>query len=299
MQSLEALQSLVKRFCSTPIHVTDIPRVWLVRSDTTTEPMHVVYEPVLCIVAQGCKRAFLNRQVIEYDASNYLVVSVDLPVTGVVSEASLDKPYLAFALTLDRNLLADMLLDMPPVADPGEPHRGYGVSPIDEDLLDPVVRLLRLLERPADIPILAPLIEREILYRLLTGPQSAMLRQIALSGSHLSQIGRAIDWIKRHYSEAFSVEHLARLSNMSESAFHRHFKSVTEMSPLQYQKRIRLQEARKRLLIDEADAASVGFAVGYGSPSQFSREYTRLFGAPPARDAERLRRSTADLVQAA
>ena len=166
---------------------------------------------------------------------------------------------------------------------------GMTVSPITLDLLDPVVRLLQLLDRPQDIAMLAPLTEREILYRLLMGEQGAMLRQIALADSHLSQVSRATVWLRRNYAQPFSINTLAQVASMSPSSLHRHFKAVTNLSPLQYQKQIRLQEARARLLSQQGDAATIGLAVGYESPSQFGREYSRLFGVPPARDAARLR----------
>lgn len=267
---------------------TAIPRVALVRSDTPTLPVGVVYQPMLYIVAQGAKRTLLGDTIVEYAAGQYLVVSVDLPVTGSVTQASPAEPYLAMSLELDPAVLADMLLTLTGTAQDA-PLPGLAVSPVTPDLLDAAVRLLRLLDRPADIPMLAPLAEREILYRLLTGGQAPMLRQIALAHSRLAQVGRAIGWIRSHFAEPLRIATVAQRANMSASTFHRHFKAVTAMSPLQYQKQIRLQEARRLLLAGQADAASIGFTVGYESPSQFSREYARLFGQPPLRDAVRLR----------
>lgn len=267
---------------------TALPRVRLVRSDTPTLPVAVVYQPILYIVAQGAKRALLGASVVEYSAGQCLLVSVDLPVTGAVIQASPEAPYLAFALALDTAVLADMLLALPSPPT-GAPSPGLAVSPVTPDVLDAVLRLLRLLDTPAHIPMLAPLVEREILYRLLTGAQAPMLRQIAMAHSQLVHIGRAIGWIRSHFAEPLRIDTVAQQVHMTASTFHRHFKAVTAMSPLQYQKQIRLQEARRLLLAGQADAASIGFAVGYESPSQFSREYARMFGQPPLRDAVRLR----------
>ncbi len=285
---LKNLCALIAQNCVQTRTTTAIPRVSLVRADSPTLPVGVVYQPMLCIVAQGAKRTLLGDTVVDYHAGQYLVVSVDLPVTGAVVQAHPDAPYLALSLALDPAVLAEMLLAMP--AQPtGAPPPGLAVSPVTPGLLDATLRLLRLLDTPAHIPMLAPLIEREILYRLLTGAQAPMLRQIALAHSHLAHIGRAIAWIRSHFAEPLRIAALAQQVHMTASTFHRHFKAVTAMSPLQYQKQIRLQEARRLLLAGQADAASIGFAVGYESPSQFSREYARLFGQPPVRDAVRLR----------
>ena len=289
IEPLSELQQLISRHCNAGRVVTKIPRVSLVRADAPSIPVQVLYQPLLCVIAQGSKRAMLGDAVFEYNAAQYLVVSLDLPVSGAVHEASPEKPYLAFALSLDPAMLASMLLEMSERADYASPTAAMAVSPITSELLDPVVRLLRLLDEPRDIAMLAPLLEREILYRLLTGEQGAMLRQIALADSRVSQVSRATDWIRRNYSQPFSMETLAQVASMSSSSLHRHFKAVTNLSPLQYQKQIRLQEARARLLSQQGDAATIGLAVGYESPSQFGREYSRLFGAPPGRDAARLR----------
>ncbi|MBC7682006.1 MAG: AraC family transcriptional regulator [Ferruginibacter sp.] len=287
-ESLQKLCTLIAQHCHQSRTPTAIPRVGLVRSDTPTLPVGVLYQPMLCIVAQGAKRTLLGDTIVGYGAGQYLVVSVDLPITGSVTQASADAPYLALSLELDPAVLADMLLTLPGAAQVA-PLPGLAVSPVTPDLLDAAVRLLRLLDRPADIPMLAPLAEREILYRLLTGTQAPMLRQIALAHSRMAQVGRAIGWIRSHFAEPLRIAAVAQQANMSASTFHRHFKAVTAMSPLQYQKQIRLQEARRLLLAGQADAASIGFAVGYESPSQFSREYARMFGQPPVRDAVRLR----------
>ncbi|RYE28641.1 MAG: AraC family transcriptional regulator, partial [Hyphomicrobiales bacterium] len=219
-----------------------------------------------------------------------LVVSLDLPVIGQVIEATPQEPYLCVKLELDPAAIGALMLEAPPLTEP-ELSSGPGltVGPMTPALRDAVIRLTSLLEAPADIAVLAPLVEREILYRLLTGEQAARLRQIAVAESKLQQVNRAIAWIKRNYRSPFSVEIVAAEARMSPSALHQHFKAVTAMSPLQYQKQLRLQEARRLILARAHDAASAGFQVGYESPSQFSREYSRLFGAPPLRDVARLR----------
>ncbi|GHA99287.1 AraC family transcriptional regulator [Modicisalibacter luteus] len=282
--------SLVERFCQSERCNTPIPGITLVRSDGPTAAIPAIYEPMLCLIAQGRKRTLLGDKLFEYGAGDYLIASVDLPISGEIVEASPDAPYLAFSLRLDTSIMAELLLALPDRPAVSRLPTGLTVSQPTPDLLDALARLLRLLDRPQDIAILAPLIEREILYHLLTGEQGQTLRQIALSESHLSQISRAISWIRRHYSDPLRIETVAQVANMSPSSFHRHFKAVTTMSPLQYQKQIRLQEARRLLLAQGTDAASVGFMVGYQSPSQFSREYARLFGHPPIRDVSRFHR---------
>jgi AraC-like DNA-binding protein len=290
----EELGALIERHCAARRWASPIPRVMLMRATAPSIPVASLCQPLLYVVAQGSKRVTLGEKVFDYDAAKYLVGSVDLPVTGEIREASVERPYLAMSLSLEPATLAAMLLDMPSDAEERKSMAGLAVSPLTADLLDAVVRLLRLLDRPPDIAMLAPLAEREILYRLLIGPQGPMLRQIALADSRLTQIARAICWIKQNYDRPLRVEALAEIAHMSSASFHRHFKAVTAMSPLQFQKRIRLQEARRRVLGLDADAASVGFAVGYESPSQFSREYSRLFGVAPGRDAARLRASGVD-----
>ena len=289
---LDTFRALIAQHCQGSRVDTCIPRVSLVRSDSPTLSVGVLCQPMLCIVAQGAKRVLLGNAIVEYRAGQYLVVSVDLPLSGAVTQASRDAPYLAFSLALDPTVLADMLLTLPGLAQRAsspQPSAGLAVSPVTADLLDASLRLLHLLNRPADIAMLAPLAEREILYRLLTGAQAPLLRQIALAHSRMARVGRAIGWIRSHFAEPLRIDAVAQRANMSASTFHRHFKAVTAMSPLQYQKQIRLQEARRLLLTGQADAASIGYAVGYESSSQFSREYARLFGQPPVRDASRLR----------
>jgi AraC-like DNA-binding protein len=274
------------------VHETAIPRLALIRSSHTTEPLHAVHQPAVCFVAQGRKRVMAGDAHHVYDAAKYLVVSVELPIVGQIIEASAQSPYLCLRLDLDPAAINALMLDagVPPSGD-GAPLPSLALSAVTLELLDAVVRLVRLLEEPNDIPVLAPLAEREILYRLLLGEQSPRLRQIAMADSKLQQVNRAISWIKNNFREPFSIEILASEARMSASALHQHFKAITAMSPLQYQKQLRLHEARRLLLTRATDAATSGHAVGYDSPSQFSREYKRLFGAPPAQDVARLRAS--------
>lgn len=291
MTSLDALATLIERYAAEDgTHATPLPRVALIRSSCPTEPLHALHEPALCIVAQGRKRVLLGDRVFLYDPSQYLVVSVDLPVIGQVIAASADQPYLCLRLNLDPATLGALMMEAGLEGDhEAEAPPGLSLSTVTPELLDAAVRLLRLLDTPRDLPALAPLVEREILYRLLTGPQAAKLRQIALGESKLQQVNRAIAWIKRHYRDPFSIDAVTAEARMSRSALHHHFKAVTAMSPLQYQKQLRLQEARRQIVGQAVDAVTAGFNVGYDSPSQFSREYRRLFGEPPMRDAVRLR----------
>lgn len=295
MSQVEELASLIARFApSDGVHQTAIPRLKVVRLSQPSEPMHGLHEPALCIIAQGAKQVILGDQIYRYDAAHCLVVSLDLPVIGQVIEATPEEPYLCVKLELDPAAIGALMLEAPPLTE-RELSSGPGltVGPMTPALRDAVIRLTGLLKAPADIAVLAPLVEREILYRLLTGEQAARLRQIAVAESKLQQVNRAIAWIKRNYRSPFSVEIVAAEARMSPSALHQHFKAVTAMSPLQYQKQLRLQEARRLILARAHDAASAGFQVGYESPSQFSREYSRLFGAPPLRDVARLRGSSA------
>lgn len=291
MRQIEDLTALIGRLVdSDGVHATAIPRLHLIRASRPTEPMHGVQQPALCIVVQGRKRMMLGDAIHHYDRTQYLVASIDLPIVGQVVEATADAPYLSVKIDLDPAQLGAIMLEagIAPAAERGPP-AGLTLTKMSPALLDAVQRLVALLETPGDIAMLAPLAEREILYRLMTGEQAPRLCQIATAGSRLQQVNRAIGWIKQHFDEAVSIETLAREARMSASALHQHFKAVTAMSPLQYQKQLRLQEARRLILSASHDAASAGFKVGYDSPSQFSREYRRLFGAPPLRDAARLR----------
>lgn len=261
-----------------------------------SEPICGIDEPALAVVAQGAKRTVVADRVFNYRAGHYIVVSVDLPVSSRITQASDKAPFLGLGLTLKPELIASVLLETAPGDPVPDQGLGFDVSEAPEELLEAVVRLGRLLDRPSDIPMLRPLIEREIVWRLLCGAHGAAVRQIGLADSRLSRIRRAIRWIREHYAEPLSIEDLASQVTMSPRSFHRHFRVATAMSPLQYQKQIRLQEARSRLMTQADDVANVGFSVGYDSPSQFSREYARLFGAPPGRDAAKLRAAVSPLA---
>lgn len=285
------LADLIARYATADgIHQTSIHRVVLIRSSTPTEPIHALHEPALCIVVQGRKQVMLAERIYRYGPEHFLVVSVDVPIIGQVTEASPEQPYLCFRLDFDPGLLNALIIEAG-LDDRHGDHPGSGLclDLVTPELLAAAARLVALLATPRDIPILAPLAEREILYRLLTGSQGPRLREIAHAESRLQQVNRAIGWIKRNFHRPFRIEHVAQEARMSPSALHQHFKSVTAMSPLQYQKQLRLQEARRLILGQAMDAATAGHNVGYESPSQFSREYSRLFGAPPIRDIARMR----------
>ena len=269
--------------CARHVDQALLPGVRVLASTTPTEPMPGLTDPVFALVVRGRKRTVLNDTMFEYGAGEYLVCSVELPLIAHVIEA----PYLVFGMTLKPTVIAGLLLATATERDRADVP-GLAVSRAGDDLLDPIVRLLRLLDRPGDLPVLAEAIEREIHWRLITGEQGAMVRQIGLADSRLAQIGRALRWIREHYADLFRIEDAARVAGMSVTSFHRHFRAVTAMSPLQYQKQIRLQEARARLIAAPHDVAAVGFEVGYESASQFSREYRRVFGLPPGQDAARL-----------
>ncbi|WP_203921298.1 AraC family transcriptional regulator [Rugosimonospora africana] len=286
MDQLGELRALIARHAAGRYLQTRLPGVVIMESHAPTEPLSAVARPSFAIVAQGVKRTVLAEQIFDYGPGQFAVISLDLPVTGHVLRAGPDRPFLGMGLTLSPAAIATLLLDAPTAARTDA--AGIAVSDATSDLLDPIIRLLHLLDRPEDIPVLAGAIEREILWRLINGEQGATIRQIGLADSRLSQISRAIRRIRAGYAEPLRIEDLAKVAGMSVTSFHRHFRAVTAMSPLQFQKRIRLQEARTRLITDSHDVAAVGYAVGYDSPSQFSREYRRLFGAPPGRDASRL-----------
>ncbi len=276
------------------IHRTAVAPLTLYRFSAPTPPSHGVLKPTFCIAAQGCKQSVLGEEVYLHGPAHYLLVSVDLPLTARIVEATPEEPYLGFCLDIEPRQIGTLLLEMDS-PDGGHrksvetPARSLSLSRTDAPLLDAVIRLLRLLEVPQDVPVLAPLALREILYRLLTGEQGARLRQLALHDSLTQRVARATDWLKRHYAEPLRMETIAQEVCMSVSGLHHHFKAVTALSPLQYQKLLRLQEARRLMMQEALDAATAGYRVGYQSPSQFSREYRRLFGSPPLRDLARLR----------
>ncbi len=268
---------------------TAVPGLILARLLSPSDPNALVVDPSLCIVAQGAKEVFLAGEVYRYDPAHSLLVSVDLPISARVVEASPTRPCLAVRVSLNPSVVGELLPDCPNDTPSGWTARGLDVSPVEPQLLDAVARLVALLDSPQTLGPLAPLVLREITYRVLIGPQGARLRQIATAGAPAQQIARAIRWLRDHFTEPLRGESLARQAQMSLSGFHQHFKVVTGLSPLQYQKRLRLQEARRLMRDEGLDAASAAFRVGYESPSQFSREYRRMFGTPPRRDVAALK----------
>ena len=268
-----------------------VPGVYAIRvSRTNTELTHVVQVPALCIIAQGAKRVMLGQEAYEYDPSSMMVYSVDLPVAAQVIQASHAEPYLSFRLDFDPRKIAELSVKVYPHGLPRTPqNRAACVSPIDPYIVNAVVRLIELMARPEDVELIAPLVIDEILIRLLRGPVGVRVAQIGFEESGVSGIANAISWLRTNYSQPVKVEELAELAHMSVSSFHQHFKSVTSMSPLQYQKVLRLQEARHLMLATMMDATVACRHVGYLSASQFSREYGRFFGSAPTRDIARLR----------
>jgi AraC-like DNA-binding protein len=291
MTRIEDIAALIERFTDTDgVHQTAIDAVRLGKSTAPGLPHRGVHEPSFCLIAQGTKRVMLADEIYLYDRSRFLVASVDLPVTGQVIQASAEQPYLGFVLRLDPAEVAEVALQarITPPADAAT-MRGLFVAQPEPELLDAIARLIRLLEAPADIPALAPLVQRELLYRVLRSEHGWRIAQMVAAQGHSHRIRNAISWLRTHFAEPLHIETFARRVNMSPSTLHHHFKAVTAMSPLQYQKQLRLQEARRLLMGEGVDAATAGHRVGYESASQFSREYSRLFGAPPARDLKRLR----------
>jgi AraC-like DNA-binding protein len=287
MELLAELRTLIAHHAEGDASRHALPGIALAKMSEPTPPLGYVAGPIFALVAQGAKRAVLGDRVFDYPAGKYLIVGIELPMIANVVQASADEPFLGLGLPLKPFAVASLLLESRVDGDRHAPP-GIAVSDAGPDLLDPIVRLLRLLDRPDDIPVLGAAMEREILWRLLKGEQGAMVRQLGLADSRLSQISRAVRWIRDHHAEILRIEDLARVANMSANSFFRHFRAVTSLTPIQYQKQVRLQAARAKLLANPGDVAAVGYTVGYDSPSQFSREYRRLFGAPPGRDAARL-----------
>lgn len=293
MTPLETFGSAIARHAPEDgTHVTPLPGTKLIRCSSPTLPMPVIYEPTVCFVAQGRKRAVLGETVFHYDPSTFLVASVALPVMGTVVEASAERPYLSVQLDLDPVALGELALRFPRAIRDEEAVPGLALNEMTPALLEAVTRLVRLLDEPQDVEALAPIALQEIHYRLLSGPNGGAIHAMTQSGSRQAQIARAILWIRTHFSEGFRIDDLAEIAGMSRSAFHEHFKAVTAMSPLEFRTQLRLQEARRLMVSDGLEAATAGFRVGYESPSQFSRDYSRLFGLPPAKDAGRLRVET-------
>jgi AraC-like DNA-binding protein len=290
VSGLDALRHLISRRAHNSHGPTVIEGLTITATDAPTAPRAGVAEPSMGLVVQGRKRTVSGDRVLDYAAGEFLIAQLDLPVVGQVTAASADCPFLGIGIRIEPAEIAGMLLDAGPALD-ATPVRapGIAVARAGEPLLDALAHLAGLLDTPRDARILAPLYRREVLWRLLTGPQGAVVRQIGLGDGNLASITRTVQWIRAHHDDTVRIEQLASLADMSESTFHRHFRAVTRMTPIQYQKAVRLQEARLALVSGGRDVAEVAHAVGYDSASQFSREYRRLFGAPPGRDAQRIR----------
>lgn len=267
---------------------TGIPRVAMVQGEIPEHKLAAVYSPMINLILTGSKTMTVGDRTFRYDPATYFVMSVDLPAVGAVHRSEEGAPYLAVSLTLEPAIVADLLADLPKPTGGGLYSSSFSVAPITDELLDAWVRMLRLMHRPDDVPALAPAYEREILYRVLQGPLGWMLRDIAAPGTALSRIGVTIRWIRENFTTPLRVEALASMAALSISAFHRHFKAVTALSPLQYQKRIRLLHARSLLIAGDGNTTSVAFEVGYESATQFSREYARFFGLPPSKDSRQI-----------
>lgn len=276
-------------------YATAIGNLTFHRQSSVTESLFHAARPSVAIIAQGAKDVTLGSETFHYCRMQYLLTSVDLPVQVRVVQASEQQPHLCVVLGID---IADVaaLLDSESTSGGGTAQqkilpatRGISVSDVSPELLDAMLRLVRLLDKPEDIAALAPLIRRELTYRLLNGPVGARLRHMALASSQSHQVAQAIDWIKHHYAQPLRIEHLAGMANMSMSSLHHHFKAITAMTPMQYQKLLRLQEARRLMLVEQIDAGTAGYRVGYASESQFSREYSRQFGRAPMRDVGQVR----------
>jgi AraC-like DNA-binding protein len=294
------LAALIQHHCPEEgLFETAIPSLFLIHHRQVTDRAYNVYKPCFCCIASGAKDIFLANEHLSYGPANYLIASMNLPVVGQVVQASPTEPYLSFKLEFSQDQILEVLNE----TDLSQPmresaRRALFVGQTEQPLLDAVLRLIRLLDHPKDIAFLAPLFVKEILYKLLQGSFGTMLAQIALEGSSSYRIREVIEQITRHYEQPLRVEELAEMASMSVSSFHRNFKEVTAMSPLQFQKQVRLQEARRILLSESADAADVAFRVGYESASQFSREYARMFGAPPRADMKQLKQKYGTMLNA-
>ncbi|WP_298969256.1 AraC family transcriptional regulator [uncultured Roseobacter sp.] len=287
--SVDSLAHMIARLVEKDgIHATPVPRLDLIRSTKQTQDLHAVHEPALCIVVQGAKRVMVADHIYDYDAAKYLVVSFDLPIIGQITQATPAAPYLCIRFGIDPAVLSDLAVDMP--LDQVAPATGPGLflGETTSSIVDAATRLVALVESPDDIPALAKLYERELLYRVIRAPGGQTVLRSVYGPGQGRQIARAIALIKKNYRERFELARLAEEAHLQPSALHHHFKSVTLMSPLQYHKRLRLQEARRLMLFEARSAAQAAFSVGYESPSQFSREYRRQFGQPPMKDVEAL-----------
>ncbi|MCD5988641.1 MULTISPECIES: AraC family transcriptional regulator [Pseudomonas] len=271
--------------------ITPVPRVDICVGQGSTEKAPCLYRSMICFILQGSKSVAINDELLSYDSEQYLISALDLPLIGQILDAEDGQPYVAVSLVLDPAILAELAATMPAVRETEQKGIGIAINPMSAPLRDTLLRLLSLLDTPTDIPVLGPMVERELLYRLLQGPQGRLLRQIAQPDGALGGIRRAVAWIRDNYNVQLRIDALCGASGMSRASLHRHFLSMTGLSPLRYQKQLRLQEARQLLLAGEHRASDVAFAVGYESASQFSREYSRQFGASPARDVREIRQA--------
>jgi AraC-like DNA-binding protein len=287
---MQEIATTLARHATDDITPTSVPGLTLYRfSRGRSADMPLIYTPMVCVMALGEKHVVLGNRIFRYSANDYLLSSLDLPVTGTILRSSEERPYLSLSLAIEPAVLSEMVLNLPSSPQPASPSCALAIGHVDAPLHDACLRLVRLLDDPSMIATLAPLITREIFYRLLRGQHGSMLCQSFANSGRTAQIANAMRWIRGHFDEPFSSETLAQTVHMSVPSLNRHFRAVTAMSPLQYQKHVRLQEARRLLIAEGQDAATAAFKVGYASPSQFSREYARAFGASPRADAERLR----------
>ena len=289
-QQAELADRIARNVPSDGLHMSAVPGLALIRASEPSQPLPTVYHPSLCVVVQGRKRALLADEVYAYDPLNYLVVSMTLPMVGQIIEASVERPYLCLRIDIDAALINELLVQLGPSAPvKASGDRALYVARTSAPMLDAVLRLVRLLDTPDEAAVLAPLALREIHYRVLVGELGQRLRELCEVEGPSQRIARAIELLKTRYAEPLRIEDLAAAAHMSASSLHQRFKAATAMSPLQFQKQLRLQEARRLMLMDGIEAASAGHRVGYESPSQFSREYRRLFGAPPKREVDAMR----------
>lgn len=285
-------QSMLQTVHTTGLHKTSVPGVKMYRSDGPTSATPTIYEPIVCLLVQGSKQVWLGEEALQYHELQYLLAPVTLPVSGKVMTANPNQPYLALSIDLDLRELTDLVIDMgDKIPYPATPARGIAVGDADLALISVFQRLLQLQQAPQDIPVLLPLLKREMLYRLLIGPAGSQLREFTLIDSQAHRINKVIEILRQRYNEPLRIKDLAEAAHVSESALFQSFKAVTSMSPLQFQKQLRLNEARRIMLYEGIEAATASYKVGYESPSQFSREYSRLFGAPPKADIARFRLS--------
>lgn len=269
---------------------TQVPGVAIFKANSTTTPLPLVYQPSLCILVQGEKHIFIGDETYRFQPGQLLTVTLDLPLHSQITAASEARPYLLLKIELDAVLIAELYPFVQIEKSQEQPYaKGLFIGDVNDVTMDAVVRLADLIANPHHIAVLANQTKREIFYRLLCGPQGPFIAQIAVQDSYLQRIAKALQWIKQNIQSALSVPHLAHMAGMSVSSFHAHFKNITGISPLQYQKSLRLMAARNLMLAEDMDAATTAYRVGYESPSQFSREYARMFGSPPGRDVQQLK----------